>query len=108
MAWPGPSGETFFEASPSAIFFALFLNRPGPGFVESVFTFADQRFEGGVVDFFAVFFAAFFVAICLPPGRGVMQSRGPASGSYMPGFRPSAATDASTWGVAPGRYMSRR
>jgi hypothetical protein len=30
--------------------FADFLNSPGPGFVESVFTFADHRREGGVVE----------------------------------------------------------
>jgi hypothetical protein len=37
-------------SSPSAISFADFLNRPGAGFVESVFTFADQRRDGGVVE----------------------------------------------------------
>jgi hypothetical protein len=29
---------------------ADFLKRPGPGLVESVFTLADQRFDGGVVE----------------------------------------------------------
>jgi hypothetical protein len=42
------------------------LNSPGAGLVESVFTFADQRRDGGVVERFAAFFepdfaeAAFF------------------------------------------------
>src|SRR3978361_2385808 len=64
MACPGPSGETFFFSMPAAICFAPFLKRPGPGLVESVFTFPDQRFAGGVADFFAAdFFAAFLVAI---------------------------------------------
>jgi hypothetical protein len=56
---------------------ALFLKMPGEGLVESVFTLEDQRLEGGVAerlpdfvayvffdeDFFALFFAAFLVAI---------------------------------------------
>jgi hypothetical protein len=66
-------GETLFFSRFAAISFALFLNIPGAGLVESVFTFADQRLDGGVVErlpdvfeaaFFAVdFFALFFVAI---------------------------------------------
>ncbi|MDE1162600.1 MAG: hypothetical protein PW792_11730 [Acidobacteriaceae bacterium] len=43
--------------------FADFLKSPGPGFVESVVTFADHRFAGGVVDRFADFFGAFFVEL---------------------------------------------
>jgi len=41
--------------------FAGFLKIPGDGLVESVVTFADQRFDGGVVDFFADFFVAMWV-----------------------------------------------
>jgi hypothetical protein len=50
IACPGPSGETDFFASPSAISFEDFLKSPGEGLVESVFTFADHRREGGVVE----------------------------------------------------------
>jgi hypothetical protein len=50
MACPVPSGETDFLSSPSAISFADFLNSPGAGFVESVFTFADHRRDGVVVE----------------------------------------------------------
>src|SRR5438067_12136480 len=66
MPCPGPSGETFFFASPSANSRALFLKSPGAGLVESVFTRADQRREGGVVerlrDFAADFLEVFAVA----------------------------------------------
>jgi len=65
MAWPGPLGETLFLARPSAIFFALCLKRPGLGLVESVVTLADQRLEGGVVDFFAVDFFADFLVVAM-------------------------------------------
>jgi hypothetical protein len=57
MPWPGPSGETDLFARPSAISFADLLNSPGAGFVESVFTFADHRRDGGVVDRFPDFAA---------------------------------------------------
>lgn len=50
IAWPGPSGDTDFFSRPSAISLADFLESPGAGFVESVFTFADQRRDGGVVE----------------------------------------------------------
>jgi hypothetical protein len=43
-------GETDFLDRFSAISFADFLNIPGAGLVESVFTFADHRREGGVVE----------------------------------------------------------
>jgi len=39
----GPFGETFFDASARAIAGALFLKRPGSGWVESVVTLATQR-----------------------------------------------------------------
>ena len=41
---PGPFGETFFEARTRAIVLALLVNSPGGGWVESVVTFATQRF----------------------------------------------------------------
>lgn len=41
---PGPLGETFFDARVLAILAALFVNRPCGGCVESVLTFATQRF----------------------------------------------------------------
>lgn len=50
IACPGPSGETDPLLRPDAISRAVFLNRPGAGFVESVFTFADHRRLGGVVE----------------------------------------------------------
>src|ERR1700712_6138798 len=89
MPCPGPSGETLFFASPSAICFPLFLKRPGSGLVESVVTLADQRFAGGVVDlsdlvavvffvadFFAAdFFDAFPVVIIFPLGRLMRRLR---------------------------------
>jgi len=40
----GPFGDTFFDASSRAIVAALFVNSPFSGCVESVFTFATQRF----------------------------------------------------------------
>ena len=45
MAEPGPFGETFFEASVFAMVLALFVNRPGGGCVESVFTPALHFFR---------------------------------------------------------------
>jgi hypothetical protein len=39
----GPFGETFFEAKVLAMVLALFVNNPGGGYVESVFTFATHR-----------------------------------------------------------------
>lgn len=53
----------------------LFLKRPGPGLVESVATVADQRFDGGVEDFFADFFADFLVAMV--PLQNVYDSLNP-------------------------------
>lgn len=44
MPEPGPFGETFLEAKVLAIVLALFVNNPGGGWVESVFTFATHRF----------------------------------------------------------------
>jgi hypothetical protein len=41
---PTPFGETFFEARPRAIVAALFVNNPGGGCVESVFTLPTHRF----------------------------------------------------------------
>lgn len=40
----GPLGETFFEASDRAMVEASLVNRPFGGWVESVLTFATQRF----------------------------------------------------------------
>jgi hypothetical protein len=45
MPEPGPLGETFLEAKARAIVAASFVNKPFAGCVESVVTFATQRFE---------------------------------------------------------------
>ena len=44
MPDPTPLGETFFDASARAMVEALFVNSPSGGCVESVVTFATQRF----------------------------------------------------------------
>ena len=41
---PGPLGETFLEAKVRAMVLASFVNRPGGGNVDSVFTRATQGF----------------------------------------------------------------
>lgn len=46
MPDPAPFGETFFEASSRAIIPASSLNKPGRGWVESVFTSFTHRFDG--------------------------------------------------------------
>lgn len=46
MPEPGPLGETLLEASDLAIVEASLVNRPLAGCVESVLTFATQRFPG--------------------------------------------------------------
>jgi hypothetical protein len=43
MPEPAPFGEMFFEAKVLAIVRALFVNNPGGGWVESVFTFATPE-----------------------------------------------------------------
>ncbi len=47
---PTPLGETSFEARVRAMVAALFVNNPGGGCVESVFTVATHRFVffGGI------------------------------------------------------------
>jgi len=44
----GPFGETFLDDSVRAIVAALFVNNPCGGWVESVLTFATQRFDFAV------------------------------------------------------------
>src|SRR6266496_4021333 len=47
MPDPGPLGETFLDARVRAIVAASLVNKPSGGCVESVVTFATQRFFGG-------------------------------------------------------------
>ena len=66
-------GETFFDASDLAIAMALFVNRPSGGRVESVLTFATQRFDSFVGTFPPIrrptAFAPLFVRhVSTPPG----------------------------------------
>lgn len=42
---PGALGETFFDANARAMVDASLVNRPFWGWVESVVTFATQRFD---------------------------------------------------------------
>jgi hypothetical protein len=49
MPDPGPFGETLFDASVRAIVAAFLLKRPAGGCVESVLTFATQRFLFGLL-----------------------------------------------------------
>jgi len=52
MPEPGPLGETFLEANDRAMVAASFVNKPFAGCVESVVTFATQRFDDFLFDFF--------------------------------------------------------
>lgn len=53
MPDPGPFGDTRFEASDLAIVAASLVKRPSGGWVESVFTFATQRFVFRALFFWA-------------------------------------------------------
>jgi len=52
MPEPGTLGETFLEANDRAMVAASFVNKPFAGCVESVLTFATQRFDDFLFDFF--------------------------------------------------------
>ena len=90
---PGPLGETFFEAKASAIADAFFLNSPGGGWVESVFTEA--------IHFFALLFRGRLRFIKDSEGSSERRSGRPFARDFSALFTGLRKTDRDSLLAAP-------